>query len=298
MSDHEVRQTDDGCRIENFNLHSPAMGRDIGVVVVLPPNHEQHAPLPVLYALHGMGAPYAAWSEMPPLRRQLAEQPMLVVSFDGDRAGAYLDATEKPDSQFTTFFFDELVPFIDEHYPTNGLRGVTGFSMGGFGAVHYMLTKPDAFASVSALSGAFDWYLGGPDGEPSDSLEALLGPPADNPGAYDAISIRRRVQARIDAGEPLPPIMLHCGSDDFLLDDNRALADFLAAQNRAIRERLEARAGEDADGRAVTEQWARERIDYVYKESPGGHNWPFWRDASAAIVDFHWRTFQNAGVDR
>jgi S-formylglutathione hydrolase FrmB len=49
------------------------------------------------------------------------------------------------------------------------------------------------------------------------------------------------------------------------------------------------------------ERWAKEAelnaaqlIEFRYVESPGRHDWPFWRDASAQVADFHWHWFQKA----
>jgi S-formylglutathione hydrolase FrmB len=62
-------------------------------------------------------------------------------------------------SLFTTFVFNECIPTIEKQYRINtSQRMLTGFSMGGFGAIHYMLTKPDQFVSVSSLSGWFPSY--------------------------------------------------------------------------------------------------------------------------------------------
>ncbi|MEI6082695.1 MAG: alpha/beta hydrolase-fold protein [Verrucomicrobiota bacterium] len=136
----EITVASDGCAIKKFFVPSKSMGREIQTVVVLPPEYavKTGARYPVLYGLHGSGGSHAAWSSMPPLRRSLREHPMLVVSFDGDAEGWYIDATQKPESQFATFFFDELVPYIDTHYRTRAdgkSRGVTGFSMGGLWGV-------------------------------------------------------------------------------------------------------------------------------------------------------------------
>ena len=53
----------------------------------------------------------------------------------------------------------ELIPHVDQTYRTlakRETRSVEGFSMGGFGAFHYLLVHPEMFAGVSSLSGVFD----------------------------------------------------------------------------------------------------------------------------------------------
>lgn len=48
----------------------------------------------------------------------------------------------------------ELMPFVDEHYPTLvGRRGVIGKSSGGFGAMRLSMRHPDVFPAAASISG-------------------------------------------------------------------------------------------------------------------------------------------------
>lgn len=292
-----VTTSPEGCVVEKFTVHSPSMKRDIRAVVVLPQEYADNPDkrYPVLHTLHGMGAPYTTFSDMSPLRKALKTMPMIVTCFDGDRAGWYIDSTVKPDSKFTTFFFDEFIPYVDKHYRTNGRRGVTGFSMGGYGAMHYMLTKPEMFASVSSLSGAFRFF-DGREGRPPSGFKGLLGDYEKNKAAYEACAIYGRIEQYVARNVKLPPMMMHCGTEDGLLKANRELRDFLIAQNKLIRQRLAKQIPDDADARTrrgkMAELFAKEGIEFDHHESPGGHNWTFWKTASRGVVEFHWRSFQ------
>ena len=115
---------EDGCLIERFNVPSPSMEREIRAVAVLPPAYENEPDrrFPVLYTLHGRGAPYDTWAQMSPLRQALHDMPMVVICLDGDDASMYIDSTLLPDSQFTTFFFEEFVPAVDARYRIDTLR--------------------------------------------------------------------------------------------------------------------------------------------------------------------------------
>lgn len=270
VSDKQVRQGADyqDCVLETGKLHSPVMHRDIDVAVLLPPAYaaDPNRRFPVLFALHGMGAPFMSWADMAPLRKALANQPMVVVMFNGDRAGWYIDAMQRPRSQFTTFFFEELAPWVDRTYRTDpARRGATGFSMGANGAFHYMLSRPDFFVGVSGLSSGFNYFNEG-GRAPHVTLEALLGPGTERQEDYRRIGIRRRLEAASVDGISLPPLFLGCGTEDRTLEACRTFRDTVT------------RAGH--------------RLEYA--ESPGGHAWPYWRDASTAVIDFHWRTFQGS----
>jgi enterochelin esterase-like enzyme len=54
---------------------------------------------------------------------------------------------------YTDYLCDEVVPFIDEHYPTAGTRehrAVTGHSSGGYGSLVLPMLRPEIFGSLIA----------------------------------------------------------------------------------------------------------------------------------------------------
>lgn len=276
----ERSYTPEGCIIERFAVPSPSMGRVIRGVIVLPPAYatDPERRFPILYALHGMDATYLAWSEMPPLRAALAGKPMLVASFDGDRASMYLDSDipqparkgdddaswGKVSSRFTTFFFCEFLPWVDAHYRVDTKRRMlTGFSMGAYGAMHYLLQQPESFVSVSGLSGAFMPSAEANRGVPGYFIP-LLGEPAAKPDRYRNSDLLLRLQDFFAAGRKLPPCLFLCGTEDRwgLLLSNRGLGWMLAAHGQPE----------------------------AYRELPGKHDWTFWKTASPSVIDFHWRT--------
>jgi S-formylglutathione hydrolase FrmB len=279
---HEFTTMPEGCILDKFTVPSKSMHRDIKAVVVLPPAYAGHpdARFPVLYTLHGSGAPYDTFAQMQPLRRSLLDHPMIVTCFDGDPNGWYVDSTTHPESQFATFFFQEFIPYIDAHYRTKAdghSRGVTGFSMGGYGAFNYLLMHPDMFASASSLSGVFD-YFGELSGKPSGSLARLLGPYEQNKATYLKYGIYNRMEDDIAKGIRLPPMFITCGTEDRLLGQSLALLSFLLEQNAALQKK------------------GQETLHFQYAENSGAHQWAFWRDSSAAIADFHWRSFEQAAA--
>jgi len=280
----------EGCIIEKSSIYSKCMGREIKSVVVLPPEYKNYPNklYPILYTLHGKGAPYNTWSEMSPLRNALKDKPMIVTCFDGDNASMYLDSDilqtnylrigkgqKKPDkvepvkSMFTTFFFDEFVPCIDKNYRVNPKqRMITGFSMGGFGAFHYMLTKPDFFVSVSSLSGAFMSIFDAKDEKQvlriESLLEPLLGPINENRKKYEEVDIYFRIKKYAENKQKLPLMFLHCGTEDPLVESGRKFKKFLEENGYTCK----------------------------YLETPGKHDWTFWKGASKGIIDFHWESLK------
>jgi len=256
-----------GCVIEKFTVASPSMKRNIEVAVLLPPAHAQNTDqkFPVLYTLHGRGAPYEVFVGMRSAQAALKEKPMIIVGFNGDRAGWYLDASQKPDSQFTTFFFKELIPHIEKNYravtDAKG-RGVTGFSMGGFGAFHYMLVHPHMFAGVSSMSGALESLKAA--SFVSADLKALLGDPEANKEGYAQLDLRAGLEALIKKQTRLPPVYLACGTEDGLIPMSRSFCAL----------------------------FEKEKLPCECVYAPGKHNYAYWQAAMTGVIDFHWRTFQ------
>lgn len=59
--------------------------------------------------------------------------------------------------RFADYFFDDLIPYVDCHFPLLGgrARGITGFSLGGAMAVAAAARRPDLFACAGAYDGTF-----------------------------------------------------------------------------------------------------------------------------------------------
>jgi len=194
-------------------FHSDTMNKNINYRVVLPNTYSGRGTdpdkvFPVLYCLHGAGSSEEPWSVMSPLNSAIdGDYPAILVTFFAENSW-YIDTPGNSSSQYTTFFFDELVPFIESTYRAGGkpgLRAVTGFSMGGYGAWHYMLEKPDFFSSVSGLSGAFNR-------SPSNQTQW-------NP--YTQIT------EMATNSITLPPTYMNCGTADGLISDNRNMKTHL-----------------------------------------------------------------------
>lgn len=271
-------ETPEQCILEKYSITSPSMQREIRAITVLPPAYAEEPDriFPVLYTLHGAGAPYDTWAQMSRLRLFIKEQPFIYTCFDGDNRSMYLDsvrplvASRKPEehpekvpSKFTTFFFDEFVPAIDAWYRVDpDQRAVTGFSMGGFGAYYYMLCRPDMFTSVSGLSSAF-FDTGDMSEGRRDILENVIGPRKDHEEEYRAVDHYLRVEKCLQNRVKLPPIYQACGTGDFLIEHNRKMAAF-----------------------------ARDKgLDYTYDEGEGDHTWQYWHPMSVKIAEFHWKNF-------
>ncbi len=62
--------------------------------------------------------------------------------------------------QTMQFMADELLPWVDAHYPTLPTRVLVGHSLGGLFALYAMAARPDVFRIVIALSPPLNWNDG------------------------------------------------------------------------------------------------------------------------------------------
>lgn len=148
----------------------------------------------------------------------------------GQGAGFYINATAAPyDKHYRMYDYvsEELPALIAEHFPVNDLKSITGHSMGGFGALHIGLTKPDEYESVSAFSPIVspknsEWGTG--------ILPAYLGDDAAQYDAIDPCEIIKTLDKHL-------PILIDQGTEDEFLANNlktELLAEAAKAANYPI----------------------------------------------------------------
>ena len=122
--------------------------------------------------------------------------------------------------------------------------------------------RPDLFVSANSHSGAL--MHGGRDGPRPDGplspqeFRRIFG---DRPAGtdHDLVALARRAK---QSGVPLPRLLLDCGTEDFLIEDNRSF-------HREL-ERL--------------------GVAHDYGEFPGAHTWDYWDDHVRDAIAFHLQT--------
>jgi enterochelin esterase-like enzyme len=121
--------------------------------------------VPVVYLLQGYSNQLDTWLARKPFEPTIVER--LDAMFASGQAPeaivVFVDAwTSLGGSQFINssgtgrymdYLCDEVLPFVDERYPSCGRRGVTGHSSGGFGAIVSAMLRPDAFCAFASHAG-------------------------------------------------------------------------------------------------------------------------------------------------
>ena len=207
-----------------------------------------------LYLLHGAFGSHTDWTLGSNILRYAEAHDMAVIMPAGENS-FYVDGPS-PGRDYGEFIGRELVELTRSIFPLSDKREDTfigGLSMGGYGAMRNGLKYSSTFSAIISLSGALhtdalavtESESGFPLGRKS-YLESCFGPLGELLGSdMDPRALVTRLKKE---SSPIPRIYMACGTEDFLVAENRNMRDFLTEQ----------------------------KADFIYKEGPGVHDWSFW----------------------
>ena len=234
--------------VDTISVQSIVMKKSIKNVVIYPDNDKSKL-YPVLYLLHGHGGCYNSWIKRVPYLKTIAEEyKMIIVCPDGAYSSWYVDSPVDSTMKYETYIYKELTDFIDHHYNTvkNGNKGraISGFSMGGFGAMFLAIRHPDIFGACGSMSGALNLcYI-----KSRFDVSKRLGDTLKNANYYKDWSIISLLEKNPSIKLPM---IIDCGREDFIYEMSKEVNEKLIALN----------------------------IPHDYTERLGGHDWIYWRNA-------------------
>jgi pimeloyl-ACP methyl ester carboxylesterase len=157
-------------RLDEHVLESGALrGNPLGdpatrpLWVYVPPGAGDE-PIPALYLIQGHTGQLDMWRNRSAFRpnvlelvdRLFAEEgcpPAYVVFVDAWTSYGGSQFLDSPGvGNYHTYLCDEIVPFVDERYPTS-VRAITGKSSGGYGAMVTPMLRPDLFSGLATHAG-------------------------------------------------------------------------------------------------------------------------------------------------
>ncbi len=205
-----------------------------------------------LFLLHGYTGKAGNW-----VPEELAAKYNFAIVMPTAENSFYLD-WQSTGHAYQTMLGEELVDYVRRTFGLAERREdtcIAGMSMGGFGALHTGLAYPGTFGRIAALSSALIVHD-----------IARMKPGESNPMANyayyrecfgDLETVEERdanpevlVKKLKASGAGIPEIFMACGTEDFLLEDNRVFHRFLQD----------------------------ERVPHGYFESAGGHDMVFWHE--------------------
>lgn len=270
IEDEVISAARDG--VQAIAIPSKRLGKDIPANILLPHNYAPKTTrYPVLYLLHGSEGNCREWTGKSGLAAYVQDLPLIVVMPDANGNSWYVDSPRG--GQYSSFFYEELIPYIDRHYATirrREGRAIAGNSMGGYGAWYLALCQPRLFCATASLSGALHFGTGaiGVD-ENGEAAQALFGDASDPAAkrAYTAVQLlpliaaqnrpsRRSTISRYGG----PALYFDDGKDDYLNGPNRQMEQSLLSLG----------------------------VPYEYAEFDGSHDWLYWdthiRDALKFVL--------------
>lgn len=244
--------------VDTLVVHSPSMNKDLKNLVILPAGYDGIRNYPVVYLLHGYGNRFDNWLNRttPQLPQAASFFDVILVCANGENSW-YWDSPKDPRSRFETYISRELPAAVDARYRTvksREGRAVTGYSMGGHGALWIGFRHPDAFGACGSMSGGVD-IRPFPD---NWEIATQLGRYDENPEVWDDHTVINQIW-RIRPGRQA--ILIDCGSEDFFHEVNEELHRQLLYRN----------------------------IPHDYIVRPGAHTHPYWRNA----IDYQLLFFRN-----
>lgn len=253
------------------NFHSNALKKIATFNALIPydaPEEVRQAdayrrPIKTFYLLHGYTGNYTDWLSGTRIPELSEKYNFAVIMPSGDNS-FYLDDTDKGEL-FGEYVGNELVEVTRRMFGLSAKKEDTyigGFSMGGYGALRNGL-KYNNFSRIIALSSALIMHrIAGVPADYKDfmadykyytrvfgNLKELLGSDKD-PEAL-ITGLKRNNQK-------IPRIYLACGTEDFLINENRQYHDFLVSED----------------------------VEHLYVEASGKHNWDFWNEYIEKSI--HW----------
>ena len=176
-------------RAECATVKSTVLARSVRYCAYLPASFDadQTRRYPVLYYLHGLGdneqslLNMGGWDLIEDLRRTGKIGEFVVLAPNGGHTFFINSADGK--TRYEDFLTKEFMPQMEQKYRVDASpskRGITGVSMGGFGALRLGFKYPQEFSAVSAQMPALiaeippDFSAGGP-GSPASMMGDVFG---------------------------------------------------------------------------------------------------------------------------
>ena len=239
------------------SMTSEILGVERGYSIYLPKSYtvDENRTYPVLYLLHGVFGDHTDWVE----RGHIQDVANHLI--DGDKAVEMIivmpDAGTEWDGYFNMdgwayedYFFEELMPYIEENYRVKKGRehtAIAGLSMGGGGATVYGQKHPDKFSIVYAMSALMTLGEGEGLNREDPKFREL------NRTVREESAVNFVASADEETVEELKSVrwFVDCGDDDFLFGANIAFV----------------------------QQMKEKGIPLQFRVRDGGHDWEYWHSA-------------------
>ena len=263
-------------------FRSALLGASVRYCVFLPASYStaeaKTQRYPVLYLLHGLGgneqsaAISGEWTQLQDLRRDHKVGDFLVVAPDGWDT-FYVNSRDGK-TLYGDFFLHEFMPFVERTYRVRAeraSRGISGFSMGGYGALRIGFAHPEMFGSISAHSAAL-----------------MRDPPEGVNAGASAGNVTARILTNV-FGNPIDQKFWDLNSPFLLARKNSTL---LAKTKIYFDCGTEDSYGFYRGASELDQSLNTLKIPHEFHLFPGGHSISYLLAHLEASYEFHWAVFE------
>ena len=241
---------------KQYQHDSTSLNCKMQFAIFLPPNANEKNKVPVLYWLSGLTCNEQNFMQKAGAFKRAAELGIAIVTADtsprgenvpddangaydfGLGAGFYVNATQAPWNkhyQMYGYISAELPALIEQHFPVNAQKAISGHSMGGHGALTIGIKNQQKYCSISAFSPICN-PVNSPWGK--KAFSQYLGENRNDWLSYDASEL-------IKQGCRLPILVDQGDDDQFLQEQLQPELLIKAAQQENINLRLRMQQGYD-----------------------------------------------------
>ncbi len=251
-------QVFEGRSLLEESLKSDLMARSMPYRVLLPEGYadetQKSRKYPVAYLLHGLTGSYKNWADFTKLAKSRFGTDFIIVMPEGAN-GWYSDSVSVPNDKYESYIIKDLIPAVESKFRARADRNgrvIAGLSMGGYGALKFGIKYPEMFITAGSFSGALDAAKYDPSTMQgfkiaADTIQATFGA-MDNESrkANDIFGLIKGLDTA--SKKKLPFLYVDCGTEDFLLKQNRDFAQLLLEN----------------------------KIPHEFRQLPGVHDFRFW----------------------
>jgi S-formylglutathione hydrolase FrmB len=265
-------------RVEYKSFPSKVLGRDLKYGVYLPSSYNSSPAkkYPVLYFLHGLFEDETRWSSRGQtdqiMDRMISEGKIgdFIVAIPFGGASFYTN-TRDGSEKWEDMIVAEFVPMIESTYRINAsrsTRGISGTSMGGYGALKIAMKHPDMFGAASAHSAVLLQDL--------SAAKVSAGRLQRFQALFDRIYGINQDLVYWEANNPMTlakdtkkfnglKLYFDCGTED----------DY----------------GFDTGARQLDEMLTKAGYPHEAHLYPGNHGWDYAKQHTSESLLFHWKAF-------
>lgn len=213
-----------------------------------------------LYLLHGFSGNSMDWVAGSNAMDISRRYNLAIVMPSGENS-FYVDR-KGTGNAYETFIVDELFDYVCSNFGLSKSKEdnfIGGLSMGGFGALRLGAKYNQKYAAIFGLSSAMIIHdIAGLAQEDIANMPIQIADYYYYRSIFgDLMTLEESdinpeyiIKNKIAHGEHIPPVFMACGTEDILLEQNRAYREFLKKM----------------------------QIDLTYHESKGIHDWSFWSE--------------------